>query len=317
MGLNTVGHEVQSVLGIRELAIADVNRIRFGFWSRFSNEDAKRTIHRYPGRSVWLPDTLEYAIVGPWRHRDEIANVQELSAVRHPVEMLNAVVERCARLRAAAVISIETQEIRNPSFYERAGFQLLEEVVTYERDCRIPLTPRRGALRFRAADLSHREDLDLLLALDHASFPWLWWNSAAELDAYVHAPGVEILIGYAGDRPVSYIGTTAYLGWGHLDRIAVEPGSQGRGYGGESLAVAIERLQGMGAKRIGLSTQRGNERSQRLYERFGFQRAAEHDYRLYGRILKLPPGIASATDETQSASNIDRPLAKVNDAHGQ
>lgn len=283
---------------IRELTAADVDALRFGFWSRVSNDEVKRVLRAYPGRSVWLPETLEYAVVSPWRHRLEIANVQELSAVRHPSQMLDAVVERTAALDAAAVISIEIDEIRKPSFYERSGFELLEEVVTYDLNMEQLRPMARGGLRFRPADLSRTEDLELLLELDHSSFPWLWWNSAEEFQAYVRAPGVEVLIGYEGDWPISYIGITAYLGWGHLDRIAVAPGRRGQGYGGESLAIAIERLRHTGAKRIGLSTQMNNERSQRLYERFGFRRVREHDYRLYGKILRLPSGITSATDET-------------------
>jgi ribosomal protein S18 acetylase RimI-like enzyme len=295
--LDIASHGAATVTGIRELKPDDVDSLRFGFWSRVSNEEVKRTIRSYPGRSVWLPDSLEYAIVGPWRHRAELANVQELSAVRHPAELLAAVVELADRFDTAAVISIEIDEVRTPAFYERAGFRLLEEVVTYDFDCRQPASRQSSNLRFRVADLSHIEDLNLLLELDHASFPWLWWNSEEEFQAYARAPGVEILVGYDGDRPVSYLGITAYLGWGHLDRIAVVPERQGRGYGGESLAVAIDRLKQTGAKRIGLSTQRKNERSQRLYERFGFRRAAEHDYRLYGRVLRLPDGIAHVTEE--------------------
>lgn len=297
MTLDYAPSGIAPVTGIRELTPEDVDSLRFGFWSRVSNEDVKRTLRSYPGRSVWLPNSLEYAIVSPWRHREEIANVQELSAVRHPAAMLDAVVQRARQLETAVVISIEIDEMRKPSFYERAGFRLLEEVVTFDFDCRQPVPPVGSSLRFRLADLSHKVDLDLLLELDHASFPWLWWNNEAEFHAYARAPGVEVLIGYDGARPVSYLGITAYLGWGHLDRIAVTPGSQGRGFGAQSLAVAIERLKQTGAKRIGLSTQRKNERSQRLYERFGFRRAKEHDYRLYGRVLRLPDGITSVTDE--------------------
>lgn len=297
MTLEMAPAHTQPVAGIRELTPRDIDQLRFGFWSRASNEDVKRTIESYPGRSVWLPDTLEYAIVGPWRHRMDVANVQELSAVRHPAGMLQAVVRQCDEFGASVVISIEVDEVRRPAFYQRAGFQLMEEVVTYDFDGRHPIPDYGTKLRFRRADVGHREDLDLLLSLDHASFPWLWWNSEEEFVAYSRAPGVEMLIGYDGDQPVSYVGITAYLGWGHLDRIAVAPGQQGRGFGGESLAIAVNRLIQTGAKRVGLSTQSRNARSQRLYERFGFRRATEHDYRLYGRVLRLPNGLNTVTDE--------------------
>ena len=89
-----------------------------------------------------------------------------------------------------------------------------------------------------------------------------------------------------GDQPVAYAGLTSYLGWGHLDRIAVLPALQNRGFGQEALGFAINRLALQGARRVGLSTQRSNVHSQHLYERFGFRRAWGNDYRVYGRFLR-------------------------------
>jgi ribosomal protein S18 acetylase RimI-like enzyme len=295
--LDLASKKVPTVAGIKDLTPRDVDNLRLNFWSRVSESDIKRALQQYPGRSVWLPETLEYAIVSPWRHRAEVANVQHLSAVRHPDAMLQAVVDRCERHGALVVIAIEIDEVRHPVFYERSGFQLLEEVVTYDLDCSQFVPNVEPSLRFHLADLSRPGNLDLLLHLDHSSFPWLWWNSDREFMAYADAAGVEILIGYDNEEPVSYLGMTSYLGWGHLDRIAVAPEHQGRGFGGESLAFAVNRLMQSGAKRVGLSTQRRNARSQRLYERFGFRRAAEHDYRLYGRVLRLPDGLESLTND--------------------
>jgi ribosomal protein S18 acetylase RimI-like enzyme len=44
----------------------------------------------------------------------------------------------------------------------------------------------------------------------------------------------------------------------------------------------VDAIRHRGVRRVGLSTQRTNFRSQRLYERFGFHRTSEHDYRLFG-----------------------------------
>ena len=52
-------------------------------------------LEQYPGRSVWAPATLEFAIVGPWRNRPEIACVNELVAVRYAEPLLRAAFERC------------------------------------------------------------------------------------------------------------------------------------------------------------------------------------------------------------------------------
>ncbi len=86
---------------------------------------------------------------------------------------------------------------------------------------------------------------------------------------------------------------TAYLGWGHIDRVAVIPDLQGQGLGTDAVRFALRRLATAGAKRIGLSTQRGNIASQKVYERLGFRRAIASDYRLYGKILLRPPGVTN------------------------
>ncbi|MGH2618799.1 MAG: GNAT family N-acetyltransferase, partial [Thermomicrobiales bacterium] len=111
----------------------------------------------------------------------------------------------------------------------------------------------------------------------------LWHNSRTEFDVYLRIPGVDVSLLEAGGEPVAYIGITHFAGWGHLDRIAVLPGQQGRGFGREALGLAVDIMRRQGARRAALSTQLTNRRSQRLYERFGFRRTYEHDYRLFGR----------------------------------
>ncbi|HYY85431.1 MAG TPA: hypothetical protein VE686_13140, partial [Beijerinckiaceae bacterium] len=58
----------------------------------------QRLLNLHPGRSVWVPSTLEYVLIGPWRNRPEIASIEDLVAVRHFEELLRAAVERCADL---------------------------------------------------------------------------------------------------------------------------------------------------------------------------------------------------------------------------
>jgi GNAT superfamily N-acetyltransferase len=282
---------IEPELVIKELESTDVDQLRLGLWSQFSNTDVKQRVLAYPGRSVWLPATLEFAIVTQWRNREEIANVLEISALRNSLVILDAVSERARSLGASAILAIELDEVRAPAFYGRAGFDLLEEVITYEMDCRVAPAARPTPLRFCLVDARDDATRELLVYLDHETFPWLWWNSDAEFLNYADAPGVELFVAYDGDEPIGYVGTTAYFGWGHLDRIAVIPARQGRGHGQEALGFAVDRLRQAGALKVGLSTQKDNTRSRRLYERFGFQRGNSNDYRLYGKML-APPGRA-------------------------
>jgi ribosomal protein S18 acetylase RimI-like enzyme len=157
--------------------------------------------------------------------------------------------------------------------------------VTFELDRLPPPARRSGRLRFVPVNSSDARSRATLLAIDHAAFPWLWQNCELEFETYGLTPGVELFLGLLDNQPVSYVGLTSYLGWGHLDRIAVLPELQGQGLGQEGLAFALDRLAMQGSRRVGLSTQRSNVHSQHLYERFGFRRAWGNDYRVYGRYL--------------------------------
>ncbi len=280
--------QTEQLSRVRPLRESDLAALRRTWNGRTDLDEARLILATFPGRSVWLPETLEFVLVGPWRHRDDVAQIVEFSAVRHPVELLEAASLRCQEANARLLVYLELDDIRQAAFWQKAGFHLLEEVIAYELD-RIPPTGGCGErLRFTPANLSDEATLAALESLDHAAFPWIWWNSRREFQAYGRGPGVEVFLADDGEEPVGYFGITSYWGWGHLDRIAIHPRYQGFGLGREMLAFAVQRLAEAGARRIGLSTQRTNRRSQRLYETFGFRRSLSSDYCLYGRWLQRP-----------------------------
>ena len=267
--------------GIRLLTPEDVPRLRLGHQRRANEATLRQIVASYPGRSVWSPETLEFALVAPWRHRQEVAAVEELAAVKHAGALLQAAVEHGRQAGNAMTLLMEMDEQRPAAFYHRAGMCQIETVMTYElpslRPIRMP-----SDLTFARAHPSRPEDLAALLRIDHAAFPWLWWNSPEEFRVYGEAPATALYLGRVEQHPVAYFGISIYPGWGHLDRIAVDPAVQGRGYGRQTLVAAINVLHDTGARRIALSTQQANARSQRLYETFGFRRSPGYDYRLYG-----------------------------------
>jgi len=235
-----------------------------------------------PGRSVWIPETLEYALLGSWRNRPEIASIDDMVAIRNIEPLLRTAFERCLERGDELMLALELETHRGASRYERAGLELLEEVITYEIEVRrIPRMPRR---HLWLSPISADDDaaIDRVTALDQAAFPWLWRNSRAEFDVYLTTPGVEVSFLVSDGMPVAYVGTTFFSGWGHLDRIAVEPDLQGRGLGRAALILAIDTMRQRGARRVGLSTQQSNYRSQRLYQRLGFERTSGMDYQLFG-----------------------------------
>jgi ribosomal protein S18 acetylase RimI-like enzyme len=266
--------------GVRTLGARDVDALRLP--GRRGAESVRRLLDVHPGRSVWVPATLEYALIGPWRNRPEIASIEDLVAVRHLEELLRAAFERCAAQGDELMLTVELDARRSPARYERAGLEMLEEVITYQIG--IGREPWSGSDRIRLVrvDANDAAAIDLVTNIDQASFPWLWRNNRAEFDVYLQTPGVEVWLVEADGEPVAYFGVTLFPDWGHLDRVAVVPEQQGRGFGLETLGLAVDTMRQQGARRVGLSTQRTNERSQRLYDRFGFKRTPEHDYRLFG-----------------------------------
>lgn len=269
------------------LSPSDAHRLRLGWTSRFDRPDIRNVVTQHPHLSQWIPETGEYLIAAPWRHREEISSVLELAGQHGAPPLLRAFADASAREGLRLALLSEHQETRNPRLYQRAGFEMLEHIVIYELPTVPRIDPETFRLTFDEMLIMRDDDLEELLELDHESFPWLWWNSRGEFHNYSRARGVKIYGGRdSSGRLVSYVGVTRFRSWGHLDRIAVRPELQGQGIGLESLEWALFVLAESGARRIGLSTQARNERSRLLYDRYGFQRAPGQDYYLYGNWLQ-------------------------------
>ena len=269
---------------VTPLRAEDATRLGLGWGSSFSARELAQHLRDYPGLPWWVPATGEYLIGEPWRHRDEIAAIREMSARLHQGPLADAFCAASRERGYRLAVMVDQHEIRRDSFYQELGFALMQEILIYElRRLPRPIPPT-ATLRFNLVTPATNADL---LAVDHAAFPWLWRNSAGEFAAYAALYGVEIYLGRElGGAAVAYVGITSYRGWGHLDRIAVIPGRQGRGYGLEALNFATARLAEHGARHIGLSTQSDNVRSQGLYERYGFRRTYHNDYSIYGKWLE-------------------------------
>ncbi len=279
---------VESTL-IVPLELADIPRLRLKWGSRYNVQEVARLVRQAPGLSLWAPATGEYVLATPWRHREEIVAVQELSTGPLTYHLVDALAEVARAQGKELLVLTQQYERRPPAFYERTGFELLEEILVYEMVLyTVPPAPSR--LRFERVTLDDPFVTGELLDLDHEAFDWLWWNTIEEFDEYMSDPRVDVYLGREQDgSPVSYVGVTRLRGWGHLDRLAVAPAYQGKGYGYESLVWAARVLAARGAHRIGLSTQASNRRSRQLYERFGFRRVPDLDYQIWGRWLTEAP----------------------------
>ena len=104
----------------------DVDRLRLEWWSRLGVEEVRRLVASAPGHSLWIPETHEYILVGPWRHRPDVMHVQDLVAVRHPVELMRAAIVHATGAGSRLFLAVEMAERRQDSFYDQIGLNFLE-----------------------------------------------------------------------------------------------------------------------------------------------------------------------------------------------
>lgn len=271
---------------IRVLKPEDVPRLRIAWSARFVAADLHDLMRTGPRLSVWNTKTGEYLVGERWRHRDEVSTVAEIVGARSTRALVQAFLQRSADVGCRLAVMSEYAESRREDFYRSVGLDLLEDIIVYELDDvkRTPDPP--SDLNFTLFRTSRSDDFERLLELDHAAFPWLWWNSRDEFEDYLKTPGVTVELGWTSDGELAaYIGTTALRNWGHLDRIAVHPRFQRRGFGRQSLDQAVLSLVRRGCGKVALSTQARNRVSRALYDSYGFHRSKRHDYRIWGAWL--------------------------------
>ena len=223
----------------------------------------------------------QYVIAGPWRRRSDIAELIDVSRGQLRHELLATLTDALARAGIQLLVLDYGSHTVDRELCHDAGLTVVERIVEYQRSsCQIE--PRPTTLVTRAYSAVDR---DAVLAVERESFPWLWWNSSEEWDAYVATSGVNVIVGFEQERLVGYASTTVYRADGHLDRLAVRERDQGRGFGSALLVAALTQLDRAGAKQVRLTTQEDNVRSQALYQRHGF-RPGRWVYEIHGKWLK-------------------------------
>lgn len=269
----------------------DLPKLHISNHHRLTPGDAAAWVCEMQGLHQWHPASGEFLFVGPWRHRSDIPTIRLLSSFSHEKELLQASIDEADRRGMTAYVTWELHERRKSQFYQRIGFDLLEGILTYEHT-RIAdfagdtIAPRQEFCPVTPADV---ELFQAVKQLDTAAFTWLWRNSDQEFHWWLSQPTVQMFAGMFGGRVCSYYGVTLFQNYAHLDRIAVHPDFQGQGLGRETLHVALRRLASLGVRTVGLSTQRHNGVSTRLYEDSGFRRTPHDDFQMYGVVFRTAP----------------------------
>ncbi len=270
---------------VEPLRPADARSARVSWSSLFNHDFLARHVERYPHLSWWVRRSGDYIVGEPWRRRSDIGCIADMQARGTArVALTNRLFEAMLAQGYQAVVLAYDGWADHAQFYTDLGFTALERIVYYEKP------NMQFAYHPKLADdeISYErmppEQLGTLIAVDHAAFPWLWWNSREEMQQYAALDNVYIYLTRYRGQTLGYFSYTVFDRWGHLDRIAVDPRAAGIGLGAAQLARAIEDMRPHGVQRVALSTQATNGQSRKLYEGFGFRLTSE-SYNIYGKML--------------------------------
>jgi ribosomal protein S18 acetylase RimI-like enzyme len=266
--------------------------LRLSWLSRFNPSTLAAHLEEHPGLSLWVPATGEYIVGERWRRRDDIGGIVEVTARRGRHALIEALTGLLHAAGSKLVVLGNDVWPDQTRMWLDLGFGPVERIVFFERE----LPRRAGELDFRGLpdlriERGGLNDIDALVSVDHASFPWLWWNSADEFGNYLMLPDVRAYLAWDGGQPVGYASYTMYNGWAHLDRLAVSAAHQGRRFGAAQLVYVLRVMVDEGARSVSLSTQENNVQSHRLYRGFAFKQSRDSMY-IYGKPLASAHGPA-------------------------
>src|SRR5215471_14071137 len=179
---------------ILPLSPDDVRGIYLPFSSPFDARSLAQHVREHPARSFWLPETGEYIIGEPWRHRAAVTAIVDCVARDNGRALVDALIDPRNGIGHELVVMTDFVGTRPSAFYTSVGLELIQEVICYELRT-IPHEPPAETLAFQRVDMADSAALDALLQVDHAAFPWLWWNTREEFLAYAAVPGVELYVG--------------------------------------------------------------------------------------------------------------------------
>jgi ribosomal protein S18 acetylase RimI-like enzyme len=118
---------------------------------------------------------------------------------------------------------------------------------------------------------AHRRERTEILATDRAAFDDFWRFDADGLREAARATPSSHLRVTRDPGPMGYALFGRASTDGYVQRLAVHPDAQGRGYGGALLIDGLHWLRRHGATLAYVNTQSDNDRAYDLYERCGFR----------------------------------------------
>jgi ribosomal protein S18 acetylase RimI-like enzyme len=155
-----------------------------------------------------------------------------------------------------------------------AGFTVREELHLLVHDLDPPPAPPDGAATLRRP---HRREWENMGAIDASAFSPFWHLDAVGIaEASDATPSARIRVAVtAGSELAGYAVSGRSAGRGYLQRVAVYPRVQGRGFGTSLVVDGLRWMARRGAARALVNTQLPNERALALYLRLGFRLQSE------------------------------------------
>ncbi len=261
-----------SLKGPLPLRPDDVKALGMGWYSLIPEEDILRHVQANPGLAWWMPDSGNYLIGDLWMRRRAIGHVVEYRREDKDIPVLwDALVGSFRSLGTLVVLLLVDGILPEGNLWLDLGFVEWERLIYYTYRVRGDEGDPAQQLGFRRAG---NAELDDILEIDHAAYPWLWWNEREAFQEYLNQPEVEAYLVSLEGRNIGYFSYATYGFWAHLDRIAILPEFQGRRLAPEMLRFLVKLLALRRMHQVNLSTQDRNVVSRRLYEGFGFRREA-------------------------------------------
>lgn len=193
---------------------------------------------------------------------------------------VDSVVGCVARLRAEGADAIVTAAVPADCSiaFTMAGFTPIETLVVLTLDpADLRLRSPEQPVKVRAV---RPWEVDLVLSLDQAAFEPKWWLHRSGYDEAVAATPrtrarVVALPAWPKAAAIDAYLLSGFAGTqGFIQRLAVRPGSEGRGYARSLIEDAVRWMQQGGVTTISVNTHRENQRALALYERIGFTHAS-------------------------------------------
>lgn len=205
--------------------------------------------------------------MGPWRGDHRVAFIAPVgdalppttAMVKHALEHLQGRGYERALTGALAE--------RERAGFERAGFEPHESLHLLAHD--LLDVPEPAAVRLRRGFATDRA---AALECDAAAFPAFWRLDRDGLREAIRAtPAARFRVALDAGRIVGYAITGRAGARGYVQRLAVHPDAQGRGFGRSLVVDGLRWLRRHRVTQAVVNTQAGNERALALYQQLGFR----------------------------------------------